>query len=253
MLDEDGWTRVVSTTQSPAGAAKALRSVLATDEVIAPRRPMLPETGSSLESMRTRFNKINAIWLETELCKKLEDLLTNTILTTDSIMTNCVVFGTGSFCGDAVHWAYRQDIAYFQLAAFKTAIGTIERVQGQPMSAYAQEPHYNDPDGALLASLNITKLEHPQGFGLLDQQSFVYSPAAEPAVQTQILARIPQIWLHRQFDPWLQEEDEDETTGKVNQFQRTHEHVQLPFNDLKGFPFQNSVIWWKKQDSSADT
>ncbi len=218
-----------------------------------PRGPMLPATGSSLESMTTHFRKVNEIWLETELCKKLEDLLAETILSAVSTITNCVVFGTGSFCGDAVHWIDRHEVAYFQLAAFKTVVDTIERVQGRPVPAYAQEPHYNDLDAALLASLNVTQVDDPRGFELLDEHSFAYSPFAETTVKSLILARTPRIWLYRNFDPWLEEWSEDETAGKVNQFRDTWEHANLPHVDLKYLPFHETVIWWKKQDSLNDT
>ena len=253
---QDGWIHVSSNTQSRTGTATAFTPetghALGTDELrnslnLWPKDvPMFPAKGSTLESMRERFSKVEKRWLEMEHCKKLEDVLTSKILIDDAPkISSCVVFGTGSFCGDAIHWVDRQEIAYFQLAAFRTVVSAIERVQGHHVPAHAQEPWYNDLDAALLETVNITKVDHPRGFELLDKHSCAYSPFAEEVVEEQILAKDPHIWMHREFNPFSQEED-------IGNFRKTHDLVRLPPQvDLKHFPFLNSVIWWRtEQDGS---
>ena len=251
ILGEDGWTRVTKAAAEPntqgavhwVGAGTDILTDISSRTTV----PMVPVKGSSLESMQAKYSRVEATWLETELCKKLSQILTDRALTGANKISTCVLLGSGSFCGDAIHWVDRHETAYFQLAAFKTAVGTIERAQGQRISVYAQEPYYNELDAALLASLDITKVDHPRGFELLDDRSLVYSPAAEPGVEQNVLARTPQIWLHRFFDPFSQDD-------MVDRFRKNNEHSDLPpALDLRYMPFHGSVIWWKKQDDLEDT
>jgi hypothetical protein len=255
ILDEDGWTRVTSTARSPllTSAAQAdgihdprsAKGSLLLPHIVA---PMPPAQGSTRESMLARYRKIEERWQETNLCKTLEHTLIHQILTGGQRISSCAVFGTGSFSGDALHWFDRHESAYFQLAAFKTVVGLVTQVQGAAVSAYAQEPQYNELDVALLESLDISTLESPHGFKLLHEQSFAYSPAAEPTVEAQILERNPQIWLHRSFGQ-LDRDDESNIVGKTAEtFQKNHSHEQLPALDIKHFPFHGSVIWWRIED-----
>ncbi|KAJ9603964.1 hypothetical protein H2200_011486 [Cladophialophora chaetospira] len=261
ILDGDGWTRISSTgrlyktTSDPItnGVVHGLGEVTDTFmNRLPPIRPMLAAKGSSLESMRAQYSKVEAIWLETELCRKLKQTLVERALTGADKISTCVLLGSGSFCGDAIHWMNRHEVAYFQLAALKTAVNTIETEQGRPVSAYAQEPYYNELDAELLASLDVTKVDHPRGFELLDECSFAYSPAAEIRIEQMVLARMPQIWLHRQFNPWLRP-DTEPSSELQDPFIKTHDYSDLPHAALRGFPFQNSVIWWKKHDDAEDT
>jgi hypothetical protein len=245
VLDENGWTQITTTARISGNAAKVTQN--GTDKITEPPphhdlltlvKPMPPAQGTTLESMHAQFGKVEARWKDTELCKTLERVLTSKILpeVAERNITAGIVFGTGSFCGDAVHWIDRHQSAYFQLAAFKSVLDAVEKVQGEAVAAYAQEPHYNELDTTFLASLNITKVDHPRGFELLDVASFAYSPAAEPEVEAQIIDRDPQVWLHRSL-----------TGTSSTLFAESYEHAQLPpALDLKNFPFHGSVIWWKR-------
>ncbi|OQV10209.1 hypothetical protein CLAIMM_14238 [Cladophialophora immunda] len=262
IVDHDGWTRVTSSSSTPlriglnqtVNESEQAPNGLTGSPTLVERLPSLPlpmpaAKGLTLETMRAQFAGIQARWLETDLCRKLEQMLTDKVLTSGCSISNCAVFGTGSFCGDAVHWVDRHESAYFQLAAFRTVVQTIERVRGHVVRAYAQEPYYNELDTLFLASIDVTKIDHPRGFELLDRNSFVYSPAAEQEVESQIIARAPWMWLHRSFDHSLQGgRDSDPRSEAKSQFKESHEHAVLPELDLKNFPFYGSVIWWRRTD-----
>lgn len=218
----------------------------------------MPSTpGFTTTSMRAQFDKIETKWRQTDLCKAFKDVLAKRIAEAESKISHCILFGSGSLCGDEVHWIDRHESAYYQVAAFKTAIETIQQAQQQPIRAFAQEPSYNELDAALLASLHITKVDHPEGFNLLGEPSFAYSPAAEPEVELQIMFYDPPIWLHRSLDHLLRDDkirgDADFTTeeARINLemteiFKKKHESAELPAINLKNFPFHGSVIWWQK-------
>ncbi|KAH0846060.1 hypothetical protein FOPE_12312 [Fonsecaea pedrosoi] len=256
IVDQDGWTRITTSSSTPLTVApqdqtQSESGQVSTSSVAVGASlplPMPASQGSSLESMRAQFAKIETRWQDTDLCRSVEQMLRERILTTgggEYYIANCALFGTGSFCGDAVHWVDRHESAYFQLAAFRTVVRTIERLQGHVPQAYAQEPYYNDLDVLFLASLDVTKVDHPKGFELLDQNSFVYSPAAEQEVESQIVSRAPRIWLHRSFDHSLQGDKES-----ISRFKRDYEQAVLPELDLKNFPFHGSVMWWRGKDDT---
>ncbi|EXJ56238.1 uncharacterized protein A1O5_12694 [Cladophialophora psammophila CBS 110553] len=262
ILDDDGWTRITSgfsappTIQTPPTDSESEQDSNwtaggdATIELSPPiSLPMSAAKGSTLETMRAQFAGLEARWQETNLCKMLEQTVTDKILTGKCKVSNCAVFGTGSFCGDAVHWIDRHESAYFQLAAFRTVVKAMERMQAHPLQAYAQEPYYNDLDSLFLASLNITKVDHPKAFELLDRNSFVYSPAAEQEIESQIMSRGPRIWLHRSFDHSLLGGQEAKASFEAKtKFKQDHEHAEMPELALKNFPFHGSVMWWRKDD-----
>ncbi|EXJ62281.1 hypothetical protein A1O7_02714 [Cladophialophora yegresii CBS 114405] len=265
ILDDDGWTRITSTTTSTGrrpsttttpndlgSSSAAGHPPPSLSGSLPARDPMPARPGSSLSSMLAQFRGIESRWQATELCKTLVHVLEKEILTGDGRnidpISTCVMLGSGSFCGDAAHWIDRHDSAYFQLAAFRTVVHTVERVSGQRVCAYAQEPKYNDLDGELLDALNVTLVDHPRGFHLLDEHSVAYSPAAEREVEAAVIARKPRVWLHRSLDYLLQEEEEQgsQTRSAAVQFAANHEHMKLPALDVKNFPFHGSVIWWRK-------
>ncbi|KIX09503.1 uncharacterized protein Z518_00583 [Rhinocladiella mackenziei CBS 650.93] len=279
VVDEEGWTRITSSSATCRGANhpsiadqsnedKAvfrwnIRDRTVTKFYRAAPRPMNPAQGSTLESMRAQYRKIEAKWRESDLCHSLQKVLTTRILNTHSQISTCVVIGSGSFCGDDVHWIDRHESAYYQMAAFQTAVETIEQVQGHGPHCYAQEPCYNDLDTELLRSLNTTKVDHPAGFELLQDRTqtsaFVYSPFAEPQVELQIMFHNPRIWLHRSLDHMHREDriagDEEFTKDEAevnlemtDLFKRNHECAELPGLNVKNQPFHQSVIWWRKED-----
>jgi hypothetical protein len=204
--------------------------------------------------MLSQVNRIEIRWQASDLCKTLIHVLEEKILTRITgkahTISTCVMLGSGSFCGDAVHWIDRHDSAYFQLAAFRTVVHTVGKLQDRVVRVYAQEPSFNELDAELLHALNVTKVDHPRGFELLDEDSIAYSPAAEREVEAGILARRPRVWLHRSLDHLLQEVGSESEAAK--EFATSNEKVELPALDVKNFPFHGSVIWWRKRDRDQD-
>ncbi|KAI1622418.1 hypothetical protein EDD37DRAFT_473561 [Exophiala viscosa] len=274
VLDDEGWTRVTSshtTPRAPVPSTSADGSeIVFTWTFDGPQvtktcgsaiRPMKPLPGTTLQSMQTQYTRIATRWLESEMYHSLKDILTRRILTSEK-MTKCVLFGSGSLCGDELHWLDRHESAYYQLAAFKSVVDIIKQAQGERPRCYAQEPYYNTLDTDLLATLEITAVTHPQGFELLDTGSFAYSPAAELEVEYQIMSLSPRIWLHRSLDHLhtkspsasdkFTKEESDLNLRMTEDFTTHHEHARLPDLPLKNFPFHGSVIWWpaEQQDPS---
>ncbi|KAL2408192.1 hypothetical protein ABEF95_003220 [Exophiala dermatitidis] len=277
VVDDDGWTRVTSTNTArpmtqhtkPIADGSVVASQHGKGEAMAGNggitgpRPMKPAKGTTVEAMRAQYDKVEAKWLESDLCRTLRDNMRRRMEETPDAdgrtqqISNCVIFGSGSFCGDELHWIDRHESAYYQIAAFKTMVDTIEQVQGRQLAGYAQEPCYNDLDGEFLASVNVTRVDHPKGFELLDRDSVVYSPAAERNVELEILLHDPRIWLHRSLDHIRPSNRPVSDQGLAHQdpvglFVETHEFLRLPALDVKNFPFHGSVLWWRRDGAGEE-
>jgi hypothetical protein len=78
-----------------------------------------------------------------------------------------------------------------------------ELCTGRRPAAYAQEPRYNTLDGALLNTLNIQKVDDPNGFFLLTNHSFAFCPGAEQHVVLQTLSTDPFLYLGGKLDSYV--------------------------------------------------
>lgn len=280
VVDDDGWTRITSShssntaarlvvadTADPGASGMTFKWHVGDRSVVKGRekealQPMQPTPGTSLESMQAQYRRIEAKWLETALCGRLVEVLNERILNAEEEnISLCVMFGSGSLCGDALHWVDRHESTYYQVAAFKSVVDAIARVQGgRRPRCLAQEPYYNTLDVAFLETLGVTVVNHPEGFDVLDGgrgSAFVYSPAAEQEVECQTMFYRPRIWLHRPLDHLLGtlggsrggefSRDEAEINADMTEaFQNSHECAALPEVNLKNFPFHGSTIWWRR-------
>jgi hypothetical protein len=298
IVDEDGWTtisvssngrRLAPPPPPPPTAAPTLALAPGETEIVfkwhvgetnvtkswgmGAVRPMSPAPTTTLESMRATYHKFEARWQESELCGAVKDILTKVLSHERSEATptisQCLLFGSGSFSGDSVNWRSRHECAYLQLAAFRTAVKTLEQTQSCRVRCVAQEPFYNDLDRAFLAALDTAVVAHPEGFELLSQaSSFVYAPNAERDVESQILFYRPEIWLHRPLDhlghvdrtptgetqasrpPTRPQEESLANTNMAESFRKSHRFATLPelsrdFSHLA--PFHRSVLWWRDE------
>lgn len=222
-VDEDGWTRVSTTSDARVAAAHSLpnvpmsevtrsqtfswgidgKSVTINSRLHAPPRP---NSGVSLEIMMARYRFLESKWLESASYAALK-----TMLSKDRVdqgkgpVSKCVILGSGSFSATTLG---REDVSFYQIAAFKSAVDLISQAQGVLPSSYAQEPYYTELDIEFLATLGITAVEHPRGFDLVDDACFAYSPCAERWVELQIMYSQPRLWLNvRLQDRWPLRDD----------------------------------------------
>jgi hypothetical protein len=256
-IDNDGWTRI----SSHHGPQKY--GIRASDQTrVDPHRV---EDGMSLEKIQARYNLIEKKWQASELCKQLSKTLYDAVQATSIKIKTCVCFGTGSFSGLRHDWIQRHDVALYQIAAFQTAVDTIERAQSHRPLAYAQEPAYNPLDVKFLASLQIVKVDSPLGWEMIESKlSFCYCPGAEQFVSIMVIRKNPAFYLAGPLS-WLrerqaehacelpshcgQEHSKDEQKKRlqmIDDFMDEHNVCTLPDLDAADSPFHNAVLYWSK-------
>ncbi|KEF61297.1 uncharacterized protein A1O9_02862 [Exophiala aquamarina CBS 119918] len=221
VLDDDGWTRV-TTAGGLTAPALLVKNELAQDQQmlhfkwgIGDRsvniRSWLPgphkiHPGICLDKMLARYRILEAKWLESTSYAALRMALSkDRVAQHQRVVKTCLIFGSGSFSAAIIG---REDVSFYQLAAFKSAIDLIEQVQGHRPESYAQEPYYTELDVELLGTLGISTVSHPRGFELINDNAFAYSPCAERWVELQIMHSQPTLWLHAHLqDRWPLDKD----------------------------------------------
>ncbi|KIW20613.1 hypothetical protein PV08_01188 [Exophiala spinifera] len=162
-----------------------------------PSDPMSVSSHVTVDHVRKRYEIIEQRFRSTPFYERVRDVLTGIMSTSTStsalqeddkqgddeerkesaatatkpktiIVNTCILFGSGSLSGDAVHWIDRRDSALYQVSAFLAAVDVITGLQGgvRP-TCLAQEPGYNTVDVDVLKSLGVSVVVHPEAFEAL--------------------------------------------------------------------------------------
>jgi hypothetical protein len=133
--------------------------------------------------------------------------------------------------------------------------------------AYAQEPAYNSLDRSLLNKLQITPVDSPTGWTLIEPSSFVYCPGAEQFVSIMALEKNPALYLAGPLD-WLRgqqagrqcenyistsfevrphdAEDLRTILAMIDKYVHEHNAQKLSDLDAPDYPFHDTVLYWPK-------
>lgn len=274
-----------------AGAGAGTGAVVTRTIHASPTNPMSVSKNVTVDHVRARYDVIEQRFRSTLFHERVRDILATRVLPPSSSTSSsschntdetsregckvriktCVLFGSGSLSGDAVHWIDRRESALYQVSCFLAVVDTITRLQGGSRPrCIAQEPGYNAVDVDVLKGLGVSVVVHPEGFEALrttasksegegerpaNTDVMVYSPAAEMEVEYQILSSRPAVWLHRGLDHLLLSmregnftPSESEVNSRITRdFKDGYDFSKLPEVEARNFPFHGSVIWWRKK------
>jgi hypothetical protein len=139
IVDEDGWTRVLSarpslaktettSTTSPHQTSQAFQQAHSGPAVLhlgATVEPHLSETRALAQ-----YNAIEAKWKISKSCKALEKILCEQVLRHPVPNIDvAVLFGSGSLTGIMNGWIDRGHVAMYQVAAFRSVVDTIGKLR----------------------------------------------------------------------------------------------------------------------------
>lgn len=169
-------------------------------------RAMVPPN-MTLKKLESRFSRYQSLWLQSCSYRYLRDAVLYQISKGKRNMSKCIIFGSGSPTHSSIDgWTH----AIVQIAALKSIADLVERNFGVRPLCYAQEPHYSDLDQKFLLGLGISEVIHPEGFNLVDEETFAFSPYAPWTLERQIMHSRPGLWVHRPIKHYLPESPEAE-------------------------------------------
>lgn len=211
VTDDDGWTHITT----GGNARRTQRKAASSSSVSTPLLPAEAPRNLTLEALATQFAAHRARWEGSAAWNTVEGMLrARTRPGRDETINAIVCIGLGSPSGFLKGgWVDRRSVSLYQLAAvvcirdfygiydmqglylvsivhILTAKATIRDPQNPP-ALLAQDPVFNTLDKSLLASLDITVLDHPQAFNLdlVPQSTLLYCPGAERAHLELLLCR----------------------------------------------------------------
>lgn len=150
--------------------------ILSENDAVASRTPIVRPAEITQAEARERYNAVASSWLATKArSRALADIEVRLESHSTDVTRKAVCFGLGSLSSSPLI-ASRN--ALWQLAVFQDIVDILQKnqLQEQPIAKYAQDPVFNDVDHAVLTSLDITVLETPSAFGLIDEHTFAYAP-----------------------------------------------------------------------------
>ncbi|KKK21317.1 hypothetical protein ARAM_006123 [Aspergillus rambellii] len=203
------------------------RAVLTPAE--APPNVTLEQLKRQLHTYRTRWEQSAAFTQVQQGLSRLGLHENNTGAFTEDGRIVCIGLGSPSgFLRGG--WVDRRSVSMYQLAALASIMDWIEKHQSNRISVFAQDPVFNAHDISLLASLDITVLEHPVAFEKVSAQTLLFAPGAERTHLEQLLAHNPAVVFGGPL-----EEIESEV---VKRFVQSRDSVQLPL-----FAEQEHAFW----------
>ena len=125
------------------------------------------------ELVAERFNKYRQAWTESDMCRRLKNILASSA--TNLEMTKIVAVSLGRlsyFCND------RPPRHAYQHAMVLTMRDWLAERNGTDAPCYVQDPDYDDVDKSVLAEHKVQVLEDPMAWLEIDDTSIVVSIAS---------------------------------------------------------------------------
>jgi hypothetical protein len=137
VIGDDGWTRVTS-QKSPAAADALPPSDQTRDDETYTVKTSGGETitfhyarveeapeGLTESAILDRYTEIEERWKDSKSWKSMENTLQKQVISLNTRVDACVLFGSGTFTGLGQGWINRNHVAMYQLAAFKAVVDLI--------------------------------------------------------------------------------------------------------------------------------
>ncbi|KAL3410181.1 SRR1-domain-containing protein [Aspergillus fumigatus] len=248
VTDAEGWTHV-TTNKNVRRALRPNQSADGGQSTTPLLMPAEAPSQLSLGDLQTQFNGYRERWEGSETWRVMADTLRRRFEGTSSIsdpvphateLENIVCIGLGSPSGFLRGgWVDRRSVSLYQLAAL---VGVMELINKYcpSITAYAQDPVFNQLDRLLLNSLGITVLEHPEGFAKVSSRSFLYCPGAERTHLEQLFAADPPLLFGGPL--------EGVESEVVDRYLGTRESVRVPTFEINEHAFWNMRLYLLKKE-----
>lgn len=284
ITDDDGWVHVVNTSisaSSPRTRPKTYTSATtdgsADDPDHSPSKQrqqqeekekeegklplILPAEAPprlTLSSLRQKFDADLAAWQASATWTTLRDSLSRILarLPAGGEFDRLVCIGLGSPSGLRDGWVDRRDVASYQLAAFVSVVQIVQQQQQtsqtgeettQKMEIIAQDPIFNALDTALLSSLDITVVAHPQAFSSVSAQTLLFAPGAEKRHLELVLPARPVVLFGGPLEEEgrLYQNQQQKEDSVIERFLTTTQSVKLVEFVPRPEAFWRMRVYWR--------
>lgn len=215
VTDSSGWTHVTAGGKSARRALRPTQQHHDNPEQGKQSQILVPAEAPAqlnLEDLQTQFWGYRQRWEGSDSWRVVERALSSAPVKVDRI----VCIGLGSPSGFLKGgWVDRRSVSMYQLAGLVSVVDlmsesyvldllpfyrrvdilhtdVVRLEKSIPnLEVFAQDPVFNTHDRSLLASLDITVLDHPHGFEKVSPSTLLYCPGAERTHLEQLLSHAP--------------------------------------------------------------
>ncbi|KAJ6021955.1 Sensitivity To Red Light Reduced-like SRR1 [Penicillium herquei] len=202
ITSDDGWTHITTGNNARRvnrNTRNKTETLLELDPVLQPAEAPARLT---LDDLRIQYSLHRSQWVESETWRGIEGVIAERISSRVMQMQDAgrvdgiVCIGLGSLSGFIRDgWVDRRDVSMYQLAALESIRDLV--VENTSMDSqvsvpvYLQDPVFNKLDCALLESLGMTVVNHPEAFERVTRNTLLFCPGAERKHLEQILPSNP--------------------------------------------------------------
>src|SRR3954451_16856341 len=133
-IGDDGWTRVTSkkfpamtgalppSSKTRDGKTHTVKTSGGETATFHYARVEEAPKGLTESAILDRYREIKKRWKDSESWKSMENTLQKRVISSNTRVDACVLFGSGTFTGLGQGWINRNHVAIYQLAAFKAVV-----------------------------------------------------------------------------------------------------------------------------------
>ncbi|KIL86076.1 hypothetical protein FAVG1_10470 [Fusarium avenaceum] len=240
--DSQEWIQVTRKSRKSNKHSKSKSSSHINSRSVGPQTENLRDP-SELEK---DYNHYRSRWETGVPCSQLREFIKTKAANLKDI-NRAVNFGTGSFDSDT-EGVDPKRAAFQQLAAFEIVIEELEKINGNKIETFFQDPVFNDSDKKFLSNHGHIVVEDPAGCELVNPNTFFFGVHLYKPVYNVALAKhLPVLFIGTGWAAW----DDMFATEGVENMERMHKSYEIcdfPQNELRSDfdpSFSTTVIYWK--------
>ncbi|KAM0340751.1 hypothetical protein ACHAPU_010342 [Fusarium lateritium] len=211
-------------------------------------RSVTPQTENLRDpsDLQKDYDRYRSHWEAEPPCSELREFIKAKAAHFKDIK-RAVNFGTGTF--DPHHEGIDpKKTAFVQLAAFEIVIEELEKITGNKIETFFQDPVFNESDKKFLANHGHTVVEDPAGCDLVDSNTFFFGVHLYKPVYNDALAKhLPTLFIGTGWVAW---DDMFATEGMENmeKMHKLYETCEFPQREQRmdfDPSFSTTDIYWK--------
>ncbi|KAM5357517.1 hypothetical protein ACJZ2D_016179 [Fusarium nematophilum] len=206
--------------------------------------PITPRTDSlrSPLDLASDFSRIRTRWVSEPPCQRLRSLVADKATHLKKV-SRAVNLGVGTFDPADGAWDAKRS-AFVQLAAFLVMVEELEKISGQKIECFFQDPVFSTSDKAFLENLGHSVVETPAGCDMIDGDTLLFGVHLYKPIYAMALEKsLPAIFVGTGWDVW-DDLFASKDLEKMEEMHKSYSRSEFP-QDTFDSAFSSTSIYWK--------
>ncbi|KAL3601011.1 hypothetical protein FPOAC2_05264 [Fusarium poae] len=247
--DSQEWTQVSRKSRKNKNRSTNSNQVSSSSSPHVAARVNVPNTENirTPAELETSYRRYRERWESEPSCAKVRELIASKASHLNKV-SRAVNFGVGTFDPKG---AYDPKASFVQLAAFDVIVQELEKITGEKMETYIQDPMFSASDKTFLGNLGHTVVEEPAGNDLVTPTTFFFGVHLYRGVYKEAFEKhLPALFIGTGWDAWDNMPSLD-GLEEIHEIHKTYEHCEFP-EDKYDTAFFTTSIYWKVEGEKED-